>query len=315
MNYIEALNILEIDLTKVNYNDITFDFLKKQYKKLALKKHPDKNGNTPTSNETFQKLNEAYHYLEKEMNFLNSENDIEQPYEGTCEYNNSSLYYDILRSFMKTVFEGKYNDILTNIVNDIITASKIISAKLFDDLDKDTTLNIYTFLSNNRDTLHLSQEKLNKIREIVVKKYNNVEVYKLNPSITDLLNNNIYKLFINDELFLVPLWHNETYFDGSGCEIIVLCEPDLPNNISIDNENNIHVKTEIIATNNLFNLILNNHFISVNIGDKEFIIYLSNLFMQKEQYYRIKNVGLSKIKKDIYDISEKTDIIVKINII
>ena len=29
----------------------------------------------------------------------------------------------------------------------------------------------------------------------------------------------------------------------------------------------------------------------------------------------MKNEGLSKVKKDIYDISEKTDIIVKINIL
>ena len=34
--------------------------------------------------------------------------------------------------------------------------------------------------------------------------------------------------------------------------------------------------------------------------------------MKKEQYYTIKNMGLSKIKNDIYDITEKADIIVKI---
>ena len=43
-----------------------------------------------------------------------------------------------------------------------------------------------------------------------------------------------------------------------------------------------------------------------------FEIILSNLYMKKEQYHRIKNVGLSKFKNDIYDISEKKDIIVKI---
>jgi predicted transcriptional regulator len=31
-----------------------------------------------------------------------------------------------------------------------------------------------------------------------------------------------------------------------------------------------------------------------------------------EQIYRIKNAGLVKSKKDIYDLSEKSDIIVKI---
>ena len=314
MNYKESFEILEIDLSEIGYNDITSEYLKKQYRRLALKNHPDKNGNTPESNEKFQKINEAYHYLKREMKHLNPEDLEEESTNSEEDTQNSSLYFNILRSFMKTVFEGKYNDILSKIVNDIMIAGKKISAKLFDDLDKDTALNIYTFLSNNRSTLHISEEILDVVREIVVKKYNNVEVYKLNPSINDLLNNNLYKLYVNDDLFLVPLWHNESYFDGSGCEIMVICEPELPNGITIDDENNICVETEISAYHNVHDIIVNDGFISIEIGSKNFNIPLSNLYMKREQYYRIKNAGLSKIKKDIYDVSEKTDIIVKITI-
>jgi hypothetical protein len=216
---------------------------------------------------------------------------------------------------MKTVFEGKYKEILSNIVSDIMTTGKKISVKLFDDLDKDTTLNIFTFLSNNRTTLHLSQEIIDIVREIVIKKYNNVEVYKLNPSINDLLNNNLYKLYVNEELFLVPLWHNESYFDGSCCEIMVICKPELPIGVTIDDENNICVETNISAYNDLSTSILDNKSIGIEVGNKEFNIPLSNLYMKREQFYRIKNEGLTKVKKDIYDVSEKTDIVVKINII
>ena len=205
--------------------------------------------------------------------------------------------------------------IFYKIVNDIMTAGKKLSAKLFDDLDKDNALNIYTFLSNNKTTLHISQEILDIVRDIVVKKYDNVEVYKLNPSIIDLLNNNLYKLYVNEELFLVPLWHSESYFDGSGCEIMVICEPELPNGITIDDDNNICVETEISAYHQLPDDIMDNGFVGIEIGGKDFTIPLSNLYMKREQYYRIKNEGLSKIKKDIYDVSEKTDIIVKINLI
>jgi curved DNA-binding protein CbpA len=312
MNYKDAFEILEIDLTEIGYNDISLEYLKKQYRRLALKNHPDKNGNTFESNEKFKKINEAYHYLKREIKHINPE-DLEHDFEEDTQ--NSSLYFNILRSFMKTVFEGKYNDILSKIVNDIMIAGKKISAKLFDDLDKDTALNIYTFLSNNKTTLHISQEILDIVREIVVKKYNNVEVYKLNPSIIDLLNNNLYKLYVNDELFLVPLWHNESYFDGSGCEIMVICEPELPIGITIDDDNNICIETEISAYHDLPDNIMNEGLIAIEIGGKDFTIPLSNLYMKREQYYRIKNAGLSKIKKDIYDVSEKTDIIVKINLI
>jgi len=312
--YKDAFEILEIDFTSTKYEDLSLEYLKKQYRKLALKNHPDKNGNTDESTKKFQKINEAYHYLKREIKHLNYD-DLEDDINGEDDLFNSSLYSDILKGFMKTVFEGKYNELLTKIVNDIITAGKRTSVKLFDDLDKDTAFNIYTFLSNNRSVLHLSQEILDIIREIVVKKYDNVEVYKLNPSINDLLNNNLYKLYVHDDLYLVPLWHNESYFDGSGCEIIVICEPELPEGIEIDDDNNIFITKEIYGYNDVLNMILLNKSIQINIGEKEYDIPISNLYMKREQYYRIKNEGLSKVKRDIYDVSEKSDIIVKVVII
>ena len=306
MNYKDAFEILEIDLNIINYEDISVEYLTKQYRKLALKHHPDKNGNTTESNEKFQKINEAFNFLKIEIKHFEPEdlNTDTEPF--------SSLYIDILKGFMQTIFEGKYNDLLIIIVSEIINAGKIISKKLFDDLDKDTTLNIYIFLSNNRSTLHLSQEILDNIREIVIKKYNNVEIYKLNPCINDLINNNLYKLYANNELFLVPLWYSESYFDSSTCEIVVICEPELPNNITLDEDNNIYIEL-IVEQQELFKKILDqDESIKFNIGDKEFNILLSELYMKREQNYKIKNSGISKIKNNIYDVSEKTDIIVKI---
>jgi len=316
MNYKDAFDILEIDFTHIKYEDLSLEYLKKQYRKLALKNHPDKNGNTDESTKKFQKINEAYHYLKREIKHLNYDDVQHDDIKGEDdELFNSSLYSDILKGFMKTVFEGKYNELLTKIVNDIITAGKRTSVKLFDDLDKDTAFHIYTFLSNNRYVLHLSQEILEVIREIVVKKYDNVDVYKLNPSINDLINNNLYKLYVHDELFLVPLWHNESYFDCSGCEIMVICEPELPYNMKTDDDNNLIVEMIVNARNELPEMLINNTPLTFNIGDKVHSISLCNLYMKREQYYKIKNQGLSKIKKDIYDVSEKTDIIVKISII
>jgi hypothetical protein len=317
MNYKDAFEILEIDLTEINYNNISLKYLRKQYKRLALKNHPDKNGNSFESNEKFKKINEAYDFLNNAIKHFNqnTKNNDNRENNEEDDIHKSSLYFEILKSFMKTVFKGNYNDLLSKIVNDIINAGKKISAKLFDDLDKDTTLNIYTFLSNNKTTLHLNQDILEIIRGIVVKKYDKVEVYKLNPSINDLLNNNLYKLYVHNNLFLVPLWHSESYFDNSGCEIIVICEPELPKYISIDDDNNICVETEISVYHKLPDLIMDNGVIFIEIGNKEFNIRLSNLYIKREQNYRIKNEGLSKIKKDIYDVSEKTDIIITIKLI
>ena len=310
MNYKEAFEILEIDMSVISVNDITADYLKKQYRKLALKNHPDKNNNTVESTTKFQQIHEAYEYLRRECKHLPEDDAAESVDEPI-----SSLYFDILTGFMKTMFAGAYDDVLTKIVNDIIVAGKKISSRLFDGLDKETALNVYTFLSNNRSVLHLSQEMLDIIREVVVKKYDNIEVYRLNPSISDLMNNNLYKLYVNDALYLVPLWHNESYFDGSGCEIMVICEPELPKGITIDDDNNIYVETVICGHRDLVSLILADGSIRVDIGEKEFKIPVSQLHMKQEQYYRIKNEGISKIKKDMCDVAERSDIIVKINVV
>ena len=78
MDYNEAFEILEIDLVIVNYKDISAEYLKKQYRKLILKNHPDKNGNTPESNKKFQQIHEAYNFLKQELNRINENEKVEQ---------------------------------------------------------------------------------------------------------------------------------------------------------------------------------------------------------------------------------------------
>jgi hypothetical protein len=308
MDITEAFDILEINAGEISYNDLTLEYLKKKYHKLALRNHPDKNGNTPESNEKFKQINEAYDYLKREIKNINPLENEEN------EDVSSSVYFDVLNIFMKSVMEGKYTEFISKIVSDIVFASKKVSLKLFEDLDKDSALSIYVFLSKHRFILHLSEHILEEVRQVVIQKYENVQIFKLNPSINDLLNNNLYKLYIDNELYLVPLWHNESYFDGSGCEIIVICEPELPEFVKIDDENNIHTEIFIDLKNDIPALLKNDMNIIIKIGDSDFIIYLSKLNIKQEQYYKIKSQGISKIKNDIYDISEKADIIVKVNI-
>jgi hypothetical protein len=309
MDYKKAFEILEIDTINTNYSDITIDLIKKKYHKLALQNHPDKNGNTPESNEKFKQINEAYNYLKREMKNIdpaNHENDEENKDQS------SSVYYDILKLFIKGLLDGKYNDVFINIVQDIVSGYKKISLKLFDDLDRENAINVYLFLSKYKTILHLSDTILDEIKEIVIQKYDNVEIYKLNPNINDLLNNNFYKLYVNDELYLVPLWYNEVYFDNKNEEIIVLCEPELPQGVKIDDDNNIYIEKTINIQTELPSLVANDDSITIEIGDQVFYILVSELSMKREQYYRIKNKGLTKPNDDIYCVSQKEDIIVKI---
>jgi hypothetical protein len=307
MNLKYALEILEIDS---KYDELTLDFIKKRYRKLALKYHPDKNSDTKESTERFKKINEAYNYLKSESLYFMNDTDEEDITDDS-----SSIYLNVLKNFIKSVMDGDYIDIIAKIVNDILNKGKKISLKIFEDLDKDTALNVYIFLSRYKSILYFSDELLENVKQLVIQKYDNVEIYKLNPSITDIMHNNFYKLYVQEQLYLVPLWHKESYYDGSGCEIIAICEPDLPNNVKIDDDNNLIVDIEVYADNNLLDMIMNETPLAVNIGEKIFTIPLSNLYMKKEQYYRIKEEGLVNVKKDLYDLSDKSDIIVKIKIL
>ena len=310
MNYKEAFEILEIDLIEIDYTDITLQLLKQKYHKLALQHHPDKNGNTISAKEKFQNINEAYSYLKREINILNpikeeEDDDNTKSFFATEEF----IYTTFLNLFLK---DNKYNEMFCEIIKKIIINCKNISSQLFENIDKESLLEIYRFLSKYKSVFHLNESILNKMREIIVEKYKDITIYNLNPSITDLLDNNLYKLYINNKLYLVPLWHNELYFDN---ELIVLCEPELDKNITIDEYNNINIDIEICfkeLQNILFNSVDKN--ITFFVGKKEFKIKLDLLHIKKQQYYKIKKEGLVKINdNDIFDISEKSDIIVSIH--
>ena len=112
MNYKEAFCILEIDIDNVEFKDITLDYLKKKYHKLALKNHPDKNGNTTESNDKFKLIKESYEFLKREIEHLNPE-DFDNKKEDEPS---SSLYFEILQIFMRSMMESKYNDIISQLV-------------------------------------------------------------------------------------------------------------------------------------------------------------------------------------------------------
>jgi hypothetical protein len=307
MNYKDALEFLEI---KTELNLLNLDNLKKQYRKMALKYHPDKNGNTIESNDHFKKINEAYNFLKNEIKDLYPPDDsIEDDL-----FNENSIYFNVLKNFIKSVMPYGI-DIIAKIVNDILLAGRQISLKIFEDLDKDTALSIYQFLSKYRGILHFSNELLDNVRQIVVDKYNNVNFYILNPNINDLLENNFYKLYIDNKFYLVPLWHNECYYDGSGCEIVVICDPELPENIQLDDDNNLYIIKVVSAHNEIPNKILENDVLEIKLGNKILLIPISELYMKSEQYYTFKKQGITKIKNDLYDVGDKSDIIVKILIV
>jgi hypothetical protein len=334
MDLNKAASILEIDLNAIKVSSLTPDYIKKQFHKLALINHPDKNGNNIESTNKFQQINEAYEYLSKEINDLTgskqdsncfAQGSAETAFVSSNESNESNesnkRYIYLLSLFIGSIIDGQYKEAIKNVIKEIVTygLKNIYLERIFLELDKDSALEVFNFICKYKHILHINADTLEFVSSLIKRRYENDRVFILNPSITDLMENNIFKLHIDDQLYLVPLWHDELYFDSpSGSDIIVLCNPDLPANMTLDEDNNLHVQLDIEG-NNLLDLIKQDSsysFVSLLIGNRDFSIPLNKLHMEKEQVYRFVKQGISQvIEDDIYNVSCKTDIIVKIRIV
>ena len=297
MNLKDALEILEIN--QHEYSTLNDFNLKKTYHKMALRHHPDKNGNTVPSNEKFQKIQEAYLCLKREISFLKDEIEIDKEEENG--YNN------IVYQFISELLKGKYTELFSEIVRDIIIGCKQITCQLFEKLDKELSLEIYAFLSKYQNTFHISIETLRLVKEIIMEKYKDDQLFILNPSIQDLFENKVYKLFVEEQVYIVPLWHNECYFDGPKGDIIVKCIPNFKENIELDDDNNIIIHIQIPFTFSL----LHQNTIPINLEENVSLeIPVKDLSLDKFQIYSFQGKGISKIVPDIQDISNKADILV-----
>ena len=311
-----SLNLL--DIKDIKLTNLTAEYVKRKYHKMALKWHPDKRGNTIEATKKFQRINEAYTYLVKELTTSSFNDNIFDDFVSSSDSkDDKNMYTSLLSVFisniMKTTTESPLmKEVLTKIIKDIvINGTKVISLKLIEDLDKDKSIELYSLLCKYKSILHIDNETLELVSSLIKEKYKNDSVYVLNPSIDDLLDSNIYKLYVDKLLFLVPLWHNEMYFDDTmGNDIIVLCKPELPEKMTLDENNNLYYNLLVPFEKDM---IISESFLTIQIGKRSIQIPVNKLYIKQEQIYVLKGQGIPKIvEDDVYNVSSKGDIIITI---
>ena len=195
----EVLNL------KYNY---TLEELKKNYRLLALKHHPDKNANSEESCEIFKEVNSAYLYL---LNFdISHESHASHAFNGGDNHDaedenggsGSDSYTSIFRVFIQSLLQKMTAISHDNTAMTINTLIKIIvedcqelSIKMFEDLDKEAAYNIYEIITTYHKAFHISVEKLELFEKIMRNKMALDNMVVISVSLDDLMGeNNIYVL-------------------------------------------------------------------------------------------------------------------------
>ena len=287
MNFQKACEILDIN----SKQKINVDELKHKYKRGALKFHPDKN-NSIDATTKFQEVSSAYQYLcECNIDIDNDLNDI---------IHESTSYSDILFTFINTIIPiDKDNSVIHVIIKKLTHLCKTKSNDFLDNLDKETLIKIYNIIKMNKDIFHINPEYISKIESIINNKVQNDEVIILNPTLEDLFDNNLYRLTIDKNTYIIPLWHHELQYDNNGKDLYVTCNPVLDDDIEIDEINDIHV----YKTYNIHDLWGQEH-IDVEIENRIFTVEVNKLKIMRNQTIFICNSGISRPNiKNIYDVS------------
>jgi len=275
--------------------------LKKQYRLMALKYHPDKHNPDIDGFYTakFAQINESYEYLN---DFLNASEDKNNTINIDTDYNS------LFSHFLSSVFINIPSDIkddIQKIILSVITDCHNLSIKLFENMDKERAIKVFEFINTYHHILYISSKTVEKIRNIINKKIENDNIIILNPLLTDLMEDNIYILELENKKYYVPLWHDEIYYKHNDNDLVVKCLPDLPENISLDNNNNIVVEIDYFISN-----LLNQEHIEYKLGSTMFYIPIKELKIQKIQKYLFNKKGISLIQQnDIYNNTEKSNVI------
>ena len=268
MDLAQARDILELPC---QFSD---QDLRKQYRKLSLRYHPDKN-KSPDATEKFLCVQKSYEYLSVNLERIPDE-----------KINN---YDDLLKEFLNSISGNSDLNIIiymTKILNNINNISTI------KDISPSIIITCYSLLNKHKDTFNISDQTLKMIEKIIngIVSEDSNHIHIVKPTIEDLIQHNICKLNVNDDIYYIPSWHSEVVFESkteTKHEITIKCIPQLPDFITIDVDNNIHcyVKTPISS-------LLTKDNLDVNIVNNLYKIQVNKLRITKHQLWKFHGFRL-----------------------
>jgi hypothetical protein len=288
---------LACDILGIVGEKITEKTIKKAYFKQALIWHPDKNKH-PDSVHRFCDIQDAYIFLKSQ-----TETDTDEMRDDDCDAS-------LLAKFISITIGVKIDsDQMQPIIDQLKKGCEDTAFKLIAKLDKSKTNRIYNFIKNNHFIFGIDYSCVERMDKIV---NTPIETLLLTPKIENLFNCDIYNLELdNSSSYYIPLWHDELEFRNDSSYFVVKIEPIMPDNVKIDDNNNVHIY-HIFCIRELFR---KETFI-INIASREFIIKVSELFMKPHQIVRFECQGIPKVDvKNVFEVSNRGDVVVHIDLV
>ena len=294
----------------------TLDELKKKYRIAALKYHPDKHFNSDDAKAKFQEINEAYIFLCGKYDSDADKNTESYKY-NEHEHCYSELFSSFINSLMKDFSKTKVTE-LNVIIQVLMNKCVSITSTIFDNMDKESLLFIYTLIMKYDTVLDIGGERLNRVISLIKNKLQMNDIIIIRPTISELFDmNNIQVVEHENKTYYVPLWHTELYYSISNDykdqrELIVKCIPKLPEYIYIDEVNNIYVDVRT-RVENLFNQTT----LSITLADSvSFDIPVNTLEFKTNQTITLTKCGIPMINtENIYDVSERMNVIIHLEVL
>jgi len=307
MNSQQAYKVLDLE------PGAAYETIRRQYKMLALKYHPDKN-KADGAVDKYREIKEAHDVLCDKQSGPHTD-DWFSKYGLDKTALGSSTYARAASDF----FEMIYNDeqfqrrVFHPLLMRVVGSCEEKAIDLFKKMEKAKARKLYDILILYQDTLHLSADTLAKIHQVIEahepldESLDIKDIVVLNPNLDDLLDQSVYKLKQDDgQIVFVPLWHRELEYDG----VFVDCLPTLPDNVELDEYNNIYVKCELKVGD-----LWDKDGLEVRVGTRTYNLDVGQLRLVSRQTVQVDGHGIPVPNEaDIFNVSRLSNIYAHVEI-
>lgn len=296
MDLQKACDVLGI--TKENF---TMRYVKKAYYQKALETHPDK-CKDHISSPTFTEVQEAYTLLSNYSEVYKTEEGNEPK---------DSNYSSFLSSFISSTIgiEVKADQIAQTLLS-IKAGYEDATIRMFSEMNSHDAVKLYSYLEQYASIFGFNREIITKLKYIVDMKVGKDTFITLNPTLANVLRNDVFKLERENDTYCIPLWHDELEYDIDDQSLIISIIPIIPDNMTIDEENNLHVVEHLKISD-----IFGQDTYEIDLMCKSISINVREIMLKPKQTICFPNQGIVRINtKNIFSIGKLAHIFVHISL-